>query len=304
MRVWYLLDTWHISTHKKLDAFESRWGSRQSYGDLFKTAVISYFKNDNNISDEDIYLNFLNSLDKSLVYTFIIRSTINNRLVCNPVQGEQKIYFSGEFKIENNDAVLLSTNSSNISKPTEKLLDLSFNNMDTMIESLCSYAKGLDPKVSPGVLLYYNEGMPVWGTLKIVNSNYHQQELLRDNCPNVIIRYIQLRNDPLLNSFKQLYPEHNHEFVIIERILKNIVNNIFHAYKTRYYRLKYIRIPPEQYYIMNAVHTMNPFDPRKSNINTCISKNVFMDYINAMPSNRVNHLIMMEFNRGSQEVTR
>ncbi len=36
IRIFYFNDKWIITTHRKLDAFKSKWGSEKSFGDILK----------------------------------------------------------------------------------------------------------------------------------------------------------------------------------------------------------------------------------------------------------------------------
>ena len=39
IRVFHFGDRWYTSTHRKLNAFRSKWASRESFGTLFKKAL-------------------------------------------------------------------------------------------------------------------------------------------------------------------------------------------------------------------------------------------------------------------------
>ena len=58
-----------ISTHKKLDAFESYWGSDKSYGELFKTEI-NRMHTSQKSNNEHAFNDFLDSLDSNYNYTF------------------------------------------------------------------------------------------------------------------------------------------------------------------------------------------------------------------------------------------
>lgn len=40
LRLYFHNNRWHLSTHKKLDAFTSHWGSKTSYGSMFLEALL------------------------------------------------------------------------------------------------------------------------------------------------------------------------------------------------------------------------------------------------------------------------
>ena len=66
-----------VSTHKKLDAFESYWGSSKSYGELFKDEIYRMFltRNENSkLSRDEIFDIFLDSLATDKHYTFLMTS--------------------------------------------------------------------------------------------------------------------------------------------------------------------------------------------------------------------------------------
>ena len=72
---------WYLSTNKKLDAFQSRWSSRFSFGNMFVHALDGIFPSTKTV-DENILKTFTETLDKSKVYAFLIRSNQENRVVC------------------------------------------------------------------------------------------------------------------------------------------------------------------------------------------------------------------------------
>ena len=41
LRAFCVNDTWYITTHRKLDAFRSKWASRQSFGAQFVESLVS-----------------------------------------------------------------------------------------------------------------------------------------------------------------------------------------------------------------------------------------------------------------------
>ena len=68
LRVWFYEDKWHISSHKKLNAFNSRWGSSYSHGEMFRDAVKWQMDNGtlthlNYETDNDVLDTFFNTLN-------------------------------------------------------------------------------------------------------------------------------------------------------------------------------------------------------------------------------------------------
>ena len=73
LRLFYLKDKWYLITHKKLNAFKSRWVSEKSWGDMFVDGLKTLRKP---------WMSFYESLDKDKVYWFIVRYNQDNRMVC------------------------------------------------------------------------------------------------------------------------------------------------------------------------------------------------------------------------------
>ena len=42
IRVFYFKDKWFYSTHRKLDAFKSRWSSKETFGDTFLKSIMNH----------------------------------------------------------------------------------------------------------------------------------------------------------------------------------------------------------------------------------------------------------------------
>ncbi len=83
IRIFYFNDKWIITTHRKLDAFKSKWGSEKSFGDIFKEAVM--IKTQDSQINDDVDVNTLCQklgLNKHRQYTFLITATDKTRFVC------------------------------------------------------------------------------------------------------------------------------------------------------------------------------------------------------------------------------
>ena len=89
IRVFCYQDKWFVSTNRRLNAFKSKWSSRESFGEIFVKSLEAesnrneLFKNTLQNGKEDILSNFTESLDKSKQYMFLIANTTDNRIVCN-----------------------------------------------------------------------------------------------------------------------------------------------------------------------------------------------------------------------------
>ena len=80
LRVFFHNGKWYLSTHRKLDAFKSRWGSDTSFGDLFVQSIGQTFDQ------------FTSTLTPGLVYVFMVLHA--NVAQCDPLVTQGLIAFS------------------------------------------------------------------------------------------------------------------------------------------------------------------------------------------------------------------
>lgn len=231
IRVFNFNNKWYISTHRKLDAFRSKWSSNESFGESFKKAIESEYYNNisfnnfirnNMMIEEDISIDifelFKYKLDINKHYMFLIRNNIDNKIVCTPPD-KPTLYHVGTFC---NGELSLADNSIYISKPER----LYFNSYIRLLD----YVKNIDPLVSPGIIGFIGDRQ-----VKILNKKYQEYFLLRGNEPSINFRYLQLRHSPeAVVTFSFLYPHRKEKFVEYENILTNVCINLYKLYKDRY----------------------------------------------------------------------
>ena len=133
LRLYYHNNKWYLSTHRKINAYHSRWGnpSSQSFGDMFIDSLEWEIKN-GSLKDivyqnkSDIFNLYCEKLDKNKNYTFIVRNTKENRIVCD-VPLHPQSYFIGSF--DNKLHLLVEGNDSSISYPNS----YNFNSVDELL---------------------------------------------------------------------------------------------------------------------------------------------------------------------------
>ena len=291
IRLWFHNNSWHISTHKKLDANRSRWGSKESHGDMFIKSLLWYIKNNLQdkikLEDESHVLDvYLSTLKQDRVYTFIVRTTIQNRIVCTR-NFDPMIYFAGEFGLVGEDKfVLLNDNTSNIERPVK----LTFENCTALFH----IADNISPKRAQGVMIYYDEGLPSFGTIKLTSSAYQSLSDIRGNFPSVKFRYLQLRNDPeSVQKLYKLYPEYYNSFNEYETIIHGICDKIYEGYKSRYINHEFTVLPQELWYVTKDIHD----DYIKDSIKNRISISLVHQHVNALSAVRLNYIIRCHYER-------
>ena len=160
LRMFNFNGKWYISTHRKLDAFRSKWASRDSFGTLFKAALSSVeevnelFRNSLPQGD-DIIERFQSILDKNKHYMFLVHNNKDNRIVCSSPD-RPTVYHVGTF-FEGN---LIMTENVNIPSPKK----LGFLNSDELL----NYVNKTSYKNLQGVIGFTNDNRQ----LKIVHEDY------------------------------------------------------------------------------------------------------------------------------------
>ena len=119
LRVFNWQSKWYITTHRKLDAFRSKWASKESFGQMFKSALeVMWEKRDpefmrqcwgDDWKDRDDTVSnvmelFLDTLDVTKQYMFLILNNYDNRIVCVS-NDEPTVYHVGTIGTTEKDGV-------------------------------------------------------------------------------------------------------------------------------------------------------------------------------------------------------
>lgn len=284
---------WLVTTHKKLKAFNSRWSSRFSFGEIFSKSLLNEFyinksfnttmleRNSSlkDIKDElelekAIYSTFLSSLDKKGQHLFLIKNNYENYIVCDPPEYETAFYV-GSFDQEHK---LYFDNTIEISRPVK----YDFKTIDEIID----HVKRVDIFKMQGVIIY----MPNGTLCKIVNHEYRDWLAVRNNEPSIRMRYLSLRtdtrNNELINKLSYLYPHFVSKFDHMEYTITLIVNNIYKAYIDRFIKNKHTVMPKEEFKIMKECNEWCNQDSRRK-----ISRRIITQFLNKMSPYNLNMLI-------------
>ena len=262
LRVWSWQDQWFLSTHRKLDAYKSRWGSNKSYGELFNRAVKPALNGicfgtgapysgipENRVN----FCKFTSLLQPSKIYVFLLRSFKENRKVCEGGDKPQ-LYCVGAFDRDQNFA--FTTDNAETRCPTPEQVQIS--SADELVE----YVDRVDPKECQGIVIMNPDGT----SGKVVSPKYDALDKLRGNVPNVLHRYVQLRWQPeQLQKYRELYPEFATAFAEWEDAMQHICSNVLRKYIERYINHNTAILPREQYTLMTQLHQyyMNVLKPQR-----------------------------------------
>ncbi len=291
IRVFFINGKWYISTHRRLDAFKSKWASRVSYGEcLSRSLEHEYatsvpFKNridqsplENTASVLD---KFISTLDINHQYMFLIQNNGDNRIVCAAPEYPQTFHV-GTFS-RNKESVDLSIDV-NLPYPQRRV----FDTMDDVME----YVENTDPTKIQGLIMFTPTEQ-----IKIFNRTYKYYYDLRGNEASIKYRYLQLRMDrEKLADFQSIYPNYQRYFDLYENVIYDIVVNIFNAYVKRFIHKEHIAMPSEEYSIMRECHSWHISDRARNHI----SINKVMNVFNKQSASKINRMIRRHNNAQRQ----
>jgi len=283
IRIFYC-DKWYVSTHRRLDAFTSKWSSKQSFGYHFKSALEHEFStnpifknrilNSKESPEASILDKFISTLDTKNQYMFLLQNNIDNRIVCNAPQ-YPRVYHVGTFDGISNE---LNMN---------EIVDLpyprrhAFKNMNDIFDYVENVA---NPMELQGLIMFTGKE-----EIKFVSRNYAYLSSLRNNEASVKFRYLQIRMEDAekREDFIKLYPEHLKTFDLYENILYKIAIDITDAYISRYIHKNFTAVPQDEFSILKICHQWHKLD-RKNNR---ISFNKVMNVLNEQSYSKLNKMI-------------
>ena len=282
VRLFYFENRWILSTHRKLDAFKSRWSSRESFGVMFKNAMQSEYDTNKdfmnfieNSKGNNILERFYNNLDKKLSYMFLVANNSENRIVCLEPE-RPRMYFVGTFDSNFNFCL---ENHTFITMPKKHNF--------TSVSELSEFVYKTKPEEIQGVICF----LPNNTQVKVLNSVYQKYFSVRNNEASLKFRYLQVRNDQELREMMyELYPRYSSDFVNYEHHIENICTNIYNYYVSRFINGNFITVPAEEYEVMQLCHTWHKQD-RKNNR---ISVDKIYEVFNTRRPVSINHMIKRE----------
>jgi hypothetical protein len=249
LRMFYWKHKWFLSTHKKLNAFDSRWGNSNcmTFGEMF---IQSFYNRNNNpnLTTEELWTvfdNFCFQLDVTKTYVFLLLHDENTYMVCNNNnilnEYNSNCFHIGEF--DNKTHMLIEGNTSGLpSLPT-----LSFNTVFDLIEAV----RNIDHLTHPGVILYF----PNQTQLRLYNRSYKKALELRGNQPDLLFRYLELRKDrELSNEFLELYKNEEQYLIGSELTILDVSKSIFQAYMNRHINKRYVYLPKCEHVVLQLCH--------------------------------------------------
>lgn len=259
LRLFYndINERWYLSTHRKLDASNSFWGSQETFGNRFNKII----------KTEDY-----DKLDKNYHYMFLMTPNENNRIVCT--ENLNRVIHVGTYDKNFN---LSYDYDVMVPRPNEFI----FNNL----EEFKLAVESINIRSLQGIII---SNIKTQTNYKILNSEYKKLSDIRGNTASIKFRYLELRKDlEQKNLLYTLYPESIKDFEQYEDILIKIVNNIFTSYIKRYIKHQYTTVTPEEFVIMKECHNWHKLDKE----NNKITKGKVIEILNNQTAVHLNRLI-------------
>ena len=253
LRVFNFNGKWFLTTHRKLNAFRSKWATRESFGTLFKKALASELTNNSEFAKilpdgDNILDRFYQILDKDKQYMFLVLNNEGNRIVCRPPD-TPKMFHVGTFingELDQDDTFV-------VPKPQKH----NWLNIDELLQ----YVTQLNYRKLQGVICFGPGNVQY----KVYNKIYQDYLKARGNEPSVKFRYLQMRMKSKFTSMLyHLYPEYASVFDDYENTLYSIARTIYHSYVQRYIKKNYVSVPREEFQIIKECHAWHQED-RKNN---------------------------------------
>jgi hypothetical protein len=288
IRVFHFSGRWYTSTHRKLNAFRSKWASKESFGTCFKRALESEvesnckFKESIPDGNEGLLERFQNTLDKNNQYMFLVLHTEENRIVSaapeRPTLFHVGTFINGKLSLDDNI---------NIPYPKRH----SFKN----INDLLGYVKNIDIKDIQGVICFTPDNKQY----KIVHNDYQDLFNARGNEPSIKFRYLQVRmNRRLTDMLYHLYPNWEQKFDEIENNIYEITKGIYNSYVQRFIKKRFVTVPTEEFNVIRECHKWHEAD----RVNNRISLEKVIEVLNKQNPTSINRMIRRFRNEKTNQV--
>jgi hypothetical protein len=268
---------WYVSTHRKLNAFSSKWASKESFGTAFKHALEEEVEVNESLrssipTDERSLIDrFQSILDPKKQYMFLVCHTGDNRIVCIP-QSRPKMYHVGTFC----DNELTLDVDINIPKPKQQY----FKNVDELL----NYTQRVNIQDIQGVIVFAPNNVQY----KILHPDYLKFFNARGNEPSIKFRYLQTRMDPTQSNLLYfLYPEFVKTFNDIEDTLYKIAKTIYNSYVDRFIKKQHVVVPTNEYSVIKQIHSWH----EQNRLVNKISIDKVIEIMNKQEPSSLNHMI-------------
>ena len=288
IRVFNFAGKWFTSTHRKLNAFRSKWSSKESFGTAFKRALEFEVEKNQELKSalpengECLLERFQTILDPKKQYMFLVLHNEENRIVCDAPENPT-LFHVGTFV----DNELVMSENIFIPRPNKH----NFTSLNTLVD----YVNNINIRNMQGVIIF----APNNKQYKILHEDYIKFFQVRGNEPSVKYRYLQVRmNSSLCNNLYYLYPNMSYSFEEYENIIYAIAQMIYACYVDRYIKKQWVTVEVEEFIVMRKCHSLYEADRQ----NRVTLKRV-IEVLNEQSPTNLNKMIRRFQNKKTQSNT-
>jgi len=220
---------WSVSTTKKINAMDSKWGGDEPFEILFKNAIVS--------SCGIAYDTFLNSLSVNHQYVFLLNNIEQTRIVSYVTTDGPHVYLVAVFS---GDDLMFADGTTKIGSLNIKTL-----------EKLCEFPKAEELMgynlQSQGVFVVSKKNDKIH-LFKVITPQYYKVSQLRGNTFSIESRYLELRGESeKLKEFVQFFKAYDYKFADIEARISFLSSYFLERYNTRFYYGRYANVDKRFY---------------------------------------------------------
>ena len=242
IRLFYHNNEWKLSTKKMINAFNAKWASEKSFGDMF--VEIFGINNFNN--------NFIDSLgtNKNYCYSFLMGHNENNIIQNN----SNYIIHLNSVDLNNNHEVNFSFPKDiiNTIKHINEYGSIMINLNKAELESHIKNIKDDNGLNEIGYMLINND---TGNKQKFMKNNYINIRELWGNTNNRLFRYLHLRKNPdKLKKYLEIFKNDKQQFLDYENYLMNVATFILNIYRNRHISKQITKVP---FYIRDIIYKIH-----------------------------------------------
>lgn len=232
IRVFYYKDKWYTSTHRKINAYKSKWGNKESFGDLFE-------KNIKIKTGKTLQEFYESTLDKNFSYVFSVGTSENTRIVAPSY----------------NDVSLLATMNSSgdlVSLKSMRNWYLKIVDNITDLNSALNFINNFKYPFSKGCGIFLQSEEK---SFKIFNPEYFELSKLRNNLPSIPFAYLHnVFDENKRKKFRELYPTFSDVFDTYDSEIHQIAVNLLQKYFERFVKKREFTVSQPENHILYNIH--------------------------------------------------
>jgi hypothetical protein len=258
IRLFYYKDRWFISTHRRLDAFNSYWAEPTSFGKQFEDSLHleatlnSTFCELVGDNPDTVLSNFLSCLDKSCGYLFLLRPIGHNRIVCQPdfVNLGSVIYI----------ATIYNKTSMCYDDPFFATFPRSERLHFNTLADLRAFVSESNPMQIQGVLCTTPSGEQI----KVLSPMYEKLFEIRGNERDIVFRYASLETESSRLMLRSMYPECATAFYRYDQFVQNLALRVYNLYVEIFIQHRYVPVSSAMYVLLRRLHDFYLQDREKN----------------------------------------